>query len=174
MTSSCTGMGYSYPISSMARRISSDTPNSSNVFKLFLSLRKVAGVQIYYIILSNTLYFLRKRVFHHGSFIEGRTEKWVESRSGFEETNLWKWRKEHGELRDWRDKTKNTLRSKTDNAQAIFEWPWWHKFSEQPNERGFARKRAFSPFSSYTFFKGYIHSLQTLHKTGLHFDNQQG
>ena len=151
MTSSCTGMGDSYPISSMARRISSDTPNSSNVFKLFLSLRKVAGVQIYYIILSNTLYFLRKRVFRHGSFIEGRTEKWVESRSGFEETNLWKWRKEHGELRDWRDKPKSALRSKTDNAQAIFEWPWWHKFSEHPKERGFARKRAFSPFEPIRF-----------------------
>ena len=34
MTSSCTGMGCSYPISLMARRISSDTPNSSNVFNV--------------------------------------------------------------------------------------------------------------------------------------------
>ena len=74
-----------------------------------------------------------------------------ESRSGFEEMNLWKWRKEHGELRDWWDKTKSALRSKTDNAQAIFEWPWWHKFSAQPNERGFARKRAFSPFKPIRF-----------------------
>ena len=65
--------------------------------------------------------------------------------------NLWKWRKEHGELRDWRDKPKSALRSKNDNAQAIFECPWWHKFSEQPNERGFARKRAFSPFNPIRF-----------------------
>ena len=28
----CTGMGHAYPISSMARRISGDTPSSSNVF----------------------------------------------------------------------------------------------------------------------------------------------
>ena len=32
ITSSCTGMGHAYPISSMARRISGDTPSSSNVF----------------------------------------------------------------------------------------------------------------------------------------------
>ena len=35
MTSSCTGMGCTNPSSSMARRISSLTPNSSNVFKFF-------------------------------------------------------------------------------------------------------------------------------------------
>ena len=32
ITSSCTGMGFSYPISSIALRISGETPSSSNVF----------------------------------------------------------------------------------------------------------------------------------------------
>ena len=46
MTSSCTGMGCTNPISSMALRIPSLTPSSSNVFKINNFLNSGAKVRL--------------------------------------------------------------------------------------------------------------------------------
>ena len=46
ITSSCTGIGCSNPSSVMARRISSLTPNSSNVFNAVVFVNEISGMSV--------------------------------------------------------------------------------------------------------------------------------